>query len=209
MFKTDLSKLSNSEYRYYFNDILNYLVRKTFEPNERLMFVTYQPKELTLDFKIVAEHTHNLFGVFNYVEVLEQTYLTNNLLKSGHLIDGFHSHILMRESDYIDIKDDLKSLGVNVVGKFTYDLAGLTDGYLLKQAGVTYNRVLPTQNTPTIIKQELEQEQISKVKPTKTLILFLDRWIIFKQLVYNLIESKKKLIEALKITRWHRYIDDT
>ena len=205
MFKTDLSKLSNSEYRYYFNDILNYLVRKTFEPNERLMFVTYQPKELTLDFKIVAEHTYNLFGAFNYVEVLEQTYLAKNILKMGHLINGYHSHILIRESDYLIVEPKLKGLKLNIVSKFTYNLSGLTDGYLLKQAGVTYNRVLPTQNIPTII----EQEQISKVKPAKTLILFLDRWAIFKQLVYKLIEGEKKPIEALKITRWHRYINDT
>ncbi len=148
MAKTDLSKLSTKEYKGYFTDYLEYLVRNTFDVKDRLMFVTYQPTELTLLDAEVIEHTKYLFGDLNYVEVLEQTFVSSGLLKSGHLADGYHSHLLIRESDYLLIKNKIDSLGLNIIAKFTYNLEGLISDYLIKQAGTTHLRKLPIKNMP-------------------------------------------------------------
>ncbi len=202
----DLSKLSNWEYRCTFNDWLNYYVRKTFKPNERLMFVTYQPKELVLDFKKVADYTHSLFKSYRYIEVLEQTYLIKNLNKNGHLIDGYHSHILISESDYKDVKEKIKNLKIDVVAKFTYDLSGLTEGYLLKQAGQTINRILPTQNIPIPVPQLItETITVTAIKIIK---------LKFKPVINYVIEIFqnaliKRAVTTNKIKVALRFIDDT
>lgn len=209
MAKTDLSKLSAKEYKGYFTDYLEYLVRNTFDIIDRLMFVTYQPTELTLSDTDVVEHTKYLFGDLPYVEVLEQTFVSSGLLKCGHLIDGYHSHLLIRESDYLAIKNKIDSLGLNIVAKFTYNLDGLISDYLIKQAGTTHLRKLPIQNIPIKKSEPIALPETVTVTigiRIKTQVQIVLR--VFRKVSVSLnVSYRFKNIN--KIYWMHMFVDDT
>ena len=194
-------KQSNSEFNGSFNDTLNVLVKSTFDPSDVLLFITYQPDELILDPNIVKEHTSRLLQGVRYVEVIEQTFKNSNRYNNGGYVDGYHSHILMREADYDAIKSQLN--GYDIVKKRVYDREGLINRYLSKQAGLTNNRLLPTRHFPKLIMERLEAKPIKKVysffiKPTK--IVF--RIHFSEMLVRRFIRMNKRL-------RSLRYNDDT
>ncbi len=114
-------ELTSSELYGVFQDEFNRIVKHAFNVNDILLFVTYQPDTLTLDYNNVTGHTHQLFKQFPYLEVLEQNFRYNNLYNYGEYIDGYHSHIIMRERDYYSLpKDQLK--GLDIVEKVIWDI---------------------------------------------------------------------------------------
>src|ERR1700756_499190 len=141
-----VGKQTDSEYHEYFKDILRCTIKKVFNKNDRMLFVTYQPIELTLDSKEVAEQTNRMLNEFKYIEVLEQTYSVRRIYNDSGYIDGYHSHILIKESDFDTVKSKLQ--GFDIVEKVVYDIERLTERYLSKQAGMSYIRILPTCNIP-------------------------------------------------------------
>jgi len=147
----DASELPLEKYRKVFGDYLEYYVRNTFNSDKRgLLFVTYQPKGIRLNPMDVIEKTKELFGRFAYVEVIEQTYKISNLHKVAGFINGYHSHILIKESDYKTIEDQLKGLDIKAVR--IWGLDGIYN-YLSKQAGLVHTRILPIQNLPALINE--------------------------------------------------------
>lgn len=203
--KTDLSKLSASEYKGYYTDYLGYLVRNTFDANDRLTFVTYQPSELTLSANEVIEHTKYLFGDLPYVEVIEQTYVNSSLLKCGHLVDGYHSHLLIKESDYLTIKNKIDSLNLNILDKFTYNLDGLINRYFIKQAGTSRQRILPIKNIPTT--QPKPTETITTLVTVKRIVKLIASLALVLHNVLDKYKTQKRFINKIDVK--HRFVDDT
>ena len=199
-------KLTSIEFNGYCKDVLKVLMKNTFSPEDELLFVTYQPQKLTLTANEVKEYTYKLFYRYKYVEVIEQTFKSKKGLRYnyGAYINGYHSHVLIKKSDYYKIKENLE--GFNFVDKVVYDLDGLTERYLVKQAGITYNRLLPTNNIPT--PQLSEGKEIT----TKTVTAQIVRQV--KLTVLKPFQRIKNGIVLLmcfinKIDSIHMFIDDT
>ena len=114
--------------------------------------------------------------------------------------------MLIKESDFDTISHLLK--GLDVVEKMVYDLYRLTNWYLSKQAGATYNRILPTKN---ISLTKIESVQLVS-NDTATIIVvkqFVSTVIKrFQRVLINHVFNKR-LKKNNKIDSIHRYIDDT
>jgi hypothetical protein len=169
MIEERLKKLTEQEYNWYFSDYLNSLVRKTFCKEDGLLFfVRYQPDYREYDHKIIQETTKELFGRFKYVEVIEQTFERRVLFGDGDYVNAFHSHVIMKESDYITIEDELIESGIDVEPKPVWGLQKLT-GYLRKQAGMRPHRILPIQNIPVKPIEKNEDKKVAQEKEKKSI----------------------------------------
>jgi hypothetical protein len=148
-------KLTPSEFRGVYLDVLKSDIKEAFNTGELLLFVTYQPLTTTFDPKEVSDFTFERLSGFNYIEVLEQNFETSRMKNNGKYSDGYHSHILLKESDFDTVKNDLK--GFNIKEKTVYDLDRLTEKYLIKQKGITPYRERPFKNIPKPRKLEIEK----------------------------------------------------
>ncbi len=199
-------ELTSNEFNGYCKDVLKVLMKNTFSPEDELLFVTYQPQKLTLTANEVREYTNKLFYRYKYVEVIEQTFKSKKGLRYnyGAYINGYHSHLLIKKSDYNKIKEHLE--GINIVDKVIYDLDGLTERYLVKQAGITYNRLLPTNNIPTPQLSEVGEIAIKTVAEQ-----------IVKQVKITVLKAFQRIKDGIvllmffinKIDSIHMFIDDT
>lgn len=170
------------------------------------MFVTYTPCELTLNYKEVSDKTAELFNQFKYIEVLEQNFQTNKVYNYSEYIDGFHSHILIRESDYKLIKSKLKNY--DIVAKLAYDLNNLINVYLRKQAGATNNRLLPTKHAPLP-----EIEPTSSLSEKTSIEAISERFIPLVVdviwIVSHVLRTHKNKDRINKIRRNNMFVNDT
>lgn len=153
-------RLTPFEFRWLYSDILKCNIKETFNPGEFLLFVTYQPSTTTFDPKEVSKFTFEKLCGFRYIEVLEQNFETSRMKNNGKYSDGFHSHILISESDFDTIKNDLK--GFNIKEKTVYNIDGLTERYLIKQKGITPYGEKPFKHIPQPCKLEIEQPITNK-----------------------------------------------
>ncbi len=196
----NVKNLSVIQFNGYFKDWLNSLVRKTFSGETDLYFITYQPHELTLLSNEVKAHTKALFGNVKYVEVIEQTFIENKVYNTGNYIDGYHSHLIVKESDYKKIAHTLTEFDIKA--KWVYDLTGLKE-YLSKQAGGTRNRILPTRNVPPptieIIVTNVKQATYKVINIVVVTVRFIPSSIFVAE----------RLLPVNKINRKHMFIDDT
>ncbi len=199
--------LTNSEYRGVFQDRFNRIVRNTFEVNDVLLFVTYQPKKLTLDYHEVTGHTHQLLKTFPYLEVLEQNFKYNNLYNYGEYVDGYHSHIIIKEGDYHRLSEQQLD-GIDIVAKVVWDLERLINEYLSKQAGQTYHRLLPESHIP-ISSAETVSETINQVtKAILAKVLINECIVLFSAVSAN--EPLPKYFKSInKIDGANMFVDDT
>jgi hypothetical protein len=197
---------SPQEFREYFTDVFNSHVRTTFDKDDVLMFITYTPCELTLNHKEVSDKTAELFNGFKYIEVLEQNFKTNKVYNYSEYIDGFHSHILIRESDYKLIKSKLKNY--DILAKLVYDLNNLINVYLRKQAGATNNRLLPTKHIPLP-----ESEPISNRSEKTSIEAIPERFILLVvdviRIVSYVLRTQKNNERINKIRRNNMFVNDT
>ncbi len=169
-----------SEFNEHFKDVLECYVKKLFKPKDILLFVTYQPHSLEFDPNAVLDVTKHFFGSYPFVEVLEQTFKTSNRYNYSNYIDGYHSHLIIKESDYDLVKDQLKDL--DIVTKVIYDLEGLIKRYLSKQAGIFNDRKDPIINNPdiceqSVLKTELLINDIQNIEPITIQIIALIRFV--------------------------------
>ncbi len=195
-------KRTLQEHYGYFNDVLNKYMKDAFHPKEVLVFVSFQPAQLTLDATTVAEHTGAMFSDYKYIEVLEQTFNTSNRYNAGGYTDGFHSHIIMREADYKCIEGRLTKY--NIVAKRIYDSESLRR-YLSKQAGANDLRLLPTLHLPAL-KCLTNDSLTDNVK-------LVNKMTVSKRVSrITLIEFRSETrytVSTNKILAFHQYIDDT
>ena len=189
-------KQTPQQFNEHFKAVLNSLINKTFSANEELLFVTYQPDELVLSNVELAAHTHELFGSIKYVQVIEQTFLHSKVYNSGNYINGFHSHLIVSQSEYATIETQLQQY--DIVAKVVYDIDGLANRYLAKQAGVTINRLLPTVNIPTPKAQPIVEPEIIVLAVPKPKFVLQT-----KSFIANV------LIRINKIIGYLQFIDDT
>ncbi len=204
--KTNEVTQSPQEFREYFTDILNSYVRTTFDKDEVLIFVTYTPYELTLNHKEVSDKTAELFKGCKYVEVLEQNFKTSKRYNYSEYIDGFHSHLIMRASDFKLVQSKLKSY--NIVGKVIYDFDNLINVYLRKQAGATRNRLFPIKHIPldevepvSSLQHEMPTEAISE--------RFISTIVNVIRIVSSVLRTHKNKDRINKIRWSNMFVNDT
>lgn len=128
---------TDTEFYTYFQDVLASQIKKTCKSTD-LVFLTLQPQQLYLNSKTLSEHTATLFNKMNYVEVREQNFKVSKRYDVSDYIDGWHSHLILEETDYEKRKGAL--VGYDIKVKPIYDLPRLIM-YLAKQA--VRNRLLP------------------------------------------------------------------
>ena len=199
--------LTDSEYHGVYQDTFDVLVKNTFVTNDILVFLTYQPEVLTLDSNQVTGHTHQLLCQFPYLEVLEQNFKYNNLYNYGEYIDGFHSHIIIRECDYKRLSKQQLS-GLDIVAKVVWDLDRLINKYLSKQAGQTRSRLLPTSHIPRVSFETISEKinHVTKIKTSKVLVTKVIQ--VFQNVLINQI-LPKCFKRKNKIDWIHMFVDDT
>jgi|GEM_PF-5051272 hypothetical protein len=197
----NVKKQTPKEFNDSFKDVLSSLIRKTFDPKDQLLFVTYQPDILTLDPSQVRQDTSQMLARIRYVEVIEQTFKTSNKYNNSGYIDGYHSHLLIREADYNKVKDRFQ--GLDVVVKVVYDLAGLATRYLSKQAGVCHDRIPPTNHIPMVKLEPME------VKAEKRPIRIILKPITASQSIPVSQRIVKRFIRFNKLFRILRHNDDS
>ncbi|HRG57492.1 MAG TPA: hypothetical protein PK323_00960 [Bacteroidia bacterium] len=173
------------EYNGHFSDLLNSFINRVFKPDDVLLFVTYQPNNLTFDPNEVSKVTKHFFGDYAYVEVLEQTFKKSNRYNYSNYIDGYHSHFFIKQSDYKLVENQLKDLDIQA--KIVYDRFGLTERYLIKQKGLTGDRDEPIINIPIVKEQATEKGNIIKESgiSKKVFIVSFNAPIRFVQYNYN------------------------
>lgn len=198
----DVTKQNPYQFKQYFREWLNKYIRDTFNVNDVLMFVTWQPPKPQWSSVKVIEHSQQLFGGVKNVTVIEQTFEKSNMYNYADYIDGYHSHLIMTESDYGIIKHELK--GHDVVAKVVYDLEGLKY-YLTKQAGDTYNRTLPMLNIP------ISQPQPLETITTVVVVKYLTKLVAPAMPVFQNVSKTYRISKRFttKIDIKHRFIDDT
>jgi hypothetical protein len=201
MLSVDVTKQNPYQFKQHFREWLDKYIRDLFNINDVLVFVTYQPPKPEWSSAKVIEHTQELFGGVKHVTVIEQTFEKSNMYNYADYIDGYHSHLIMTESDYDSIKHQL--VGHDIVAKAVYNLEGLKY-YLTKQAGDTYNRGLPLQNIPVITSQGPQEQLELKVVTLKK----VDIPKIIGLCIYTL-TIPIQYLALLKLRKWNRYIDDT
>jgi hypothetical protein len=204
MTDNDLKKQTPYEYYNYFKEYLWSLLKRTFNINDVLVFVTYQPRQITYLPNEVREQTKQLFGAFPYVEVIEQTYEKKKTKRYGKFVGSYHSHILIRKSDYETIEHQLRHL--DIVAEKVYNFDRLKEWYLVKQAGQTPDRILPTQNIPIPLPQLIEET--TTVQVIKKTVLKLKQVVnlVIKILHYAQISSEIR-INKIKVALM--YVNDT
>lgn len=201
MLSVDVTKQTPYQFKQYFREWLDKYIRDTFNVNDILVFVTYQPPQPEWSSAKVIEHTQQLFGSLKYVAVIEQTYEKSNMYNYADYIDGYHSHLIMTESDYDSIKHDLTEH--DIVANVVFDLDGLKY-YLTKQAGDRYNRTLPILNIP-IAKHTPIETQTMVVVVTGVVNVVKAPVLVF----HNVLKVKVQKRFINKIDVKHRFIDDT
>jgi hypothetical protein len=213
-------RLTDKEYHESYTDGLRFLIKQTFGTCKDVMaFITYQPTVKTYHPEIVSDFTKNLFRKYAYVEVIENTYQYNGK-RNGSEYDGtYHSHIIMRLSDYQEVERKLgPGLGLKrraIESKVVWGLKGLAEAYLPKQKGNTSMRDWPISHQPEVHKKEI-QPQPTKIsirvnctiaerlfKPTCVRVIILHHILVFAWILPEPLEN------ANKIHRKNRFVDDT
>lgn len=202
MLSVDVTKQSPYQFRQYFREWLDKYIRNLFNVNDVLVFVTYQPPKPEWSSAKVIEHTQQLFGAVRHITVIEQTFKKSNMYNYADYIDGYHSHLVMTESDYDSIKHQL--VGHDIVAKVVYNLDGLKY-YLTKQSGDTYNRTLPILNIP--IAQPLPLETITTMVAVECEVNLEPAAEPVFHNVLRKCKTQKRFINKLDVK--NRFIDDT
>lgn len=206
MLSVDVTKQSPYQFKQYFREWLDKYIRILFNVNDVLVFVTYQPPKPEWSSTKVIEHTNQLFGGVKHVVVIEQTFEKSNMYNYADYIDGYHSHLIMTESDYDSIKHELT--GHDIVAKVVYDLEGLKY-YLTKQAGDTHNWTLPILNMPInksepILAPETVTETIGiRIKLQAQRVLKVFRKVSIRVKVSDCFKNINKIYWV------HMFINDT
>ena len=206
MLSVDVTKQSPYQFKQYFREWLEKYIRDTFNVNDVLIFITYQPPKPEWSSEKIIERTQQLFDGVKHVVVIEQTFEKSNMYNYADYIDGYHSHLIMTESDYDSVKHQLA--GHDIVTKVVYDLDGLKY-YLTKQAGDTYNMTLPILNMPINNSERIsEPETITETIGTR-----------IKSQVQRVLKVFLKVLKSFKISEcfkninkiyWiHMFVDDT
>lgn len=195
-----INELTIDEYRGYFEDILGSQVRKGFGEDKMLVHVVYQPPKLELNHEQVSTDTYLLFKDYKYVEVLEQTYKQSRTYNYAGYINGYHSHIIMREADFKLIREELSDLNIKDI--LVYTLDGLMC-YLQKQVGFTYTRLLPTLNLPNKITEVISNEMKEKpstAEPIKAIPNKVTKKLTASELIMAAFRIVKKIVSFIKNT---------
>jgi len=179
--------MTAKEYFNYYGDCFGALLRKAFNKKEILVFLSYQPEKITSDYNQVKADTKLLFAKYTYVETIERNFVRRRMYNDGDYADGFHSHLIMRESDYLKIEKELTGV-INIDGRVVYDLEELTEKYLAKQTIDMYPRLLPTLNKSPLVIEVIETIQEKVITPLKRKI------ILFNNTVSKAITKIKRFI---------------
>jgi hypothetical protein len=199
------------EYNGRFSDLLNSYVNRVFKPDDVLLFVTYQPNDLTFDPNEVSKVTKHYFGDYAYVEVLEQTFKTSNRYNYSNYIDGYHSHFFIKLCDYKLVENQLKYLDIKP--KIVYDRIGLIERYLIKQKGLTGDRDEPIINNPIVKEQSLEKENLIDESGSSKQVFFVSfnapiRFVRYKYRQFRY-HALNRFIIKNKLYWFTMYINDT